>query len=645
MYDTIKQAPLAIALTLAGTFLTPNAAGAASMDERLDQLDLPPGFDIEVYAEVPGARSLAFGQSTGTVFVGTRGKKLFGVVDKNKDRKADRVVTLMDDLKVGNGVAMHQGNLYVAEQHRITRVGGAGFDIDMPFAQMREEIFTDLPDKAHHGWRYIAFGPDGKLYVTVGAPCNICDPEGIEATVIRMDPDGSDMEVYARGVRNSVGIDFQPDTGTPYFTDNGVDMMGDERPAGELNAAPEAGMHFGFPYYAGGDDRQSDWEDKEPPQEVTFPVTEFRAHTANLGFRFYTGDMFPAEYQHDAIVAQHGSWNRSEPIGYRLMRVTFDEDGNATGKKVFVDGWLQDGEAWGRPVDTLQMPDGSLLVSDDYADVIYRISYKGDDADTNAGESETTADFAMPESVVAHADGRQFITEIGEFGKDGDGRVTVIDPDGNRRTLAEGMDDPKGIDLWRDSLYVADNTRLRRVGLDGDTSVVADTGDFPGTATFLNDVEVDGKGRVYVSDSGSEAGDNAGIYRVSPEGEVELVFDATESDAMSRPNGLLMDGPNHLLVADFGNGRLFRLQLDTGELTTLNNGFGGADGLVRDSHGNLYVSDWNNGRVFMLHDLRATPMLLRDGFKAAADIALSADGRKLLVPDMKAGSLLTLPLD
>ncbi len=645
MYNSIKQAPMAIALTLAGAVLTPGAAAAASMDQRLDQLDLPPGFRIEVYAEVPGARSLAFGQSTGTVFVGTRGKKLFGVVDKNKDRKADRVVTLMDDLKVGNGVAMHQGNLYVAEQHRITRVGGAGFDLDLPFEQMREEIFTDLPDKAHHGWRYIAFGPDGKLYVTVGAPCNICDPEGIEATVIRMNPDGSDMEVYARGVRNSVGIDFQPGTGTPYFTDNGVDMMGDERPAGELNAAPEAGMHFGFPYYAGGDDRQSDWEDKEPPQEVTFPVTKFRAHTANLGFRFYTGEMFPAEYQHDAIVAQHGSWNRSEPIGYRLMRVTFDEEGNATGKKVFVDGWLQDGEAWGRPVDTLQMPDGSLLVSDDYAGVIYRISYRTDGESGSATKADTATDFAMPESVVAHADGRQFVTEIGEFGKDGDGRVTVIDPDGKRRTLAEGMDDPKGIDLWRDSLYVADNTRLRRVGLDGDTSVVADTDDFPGTATFLNDVEVDGKGRVYVSDSGSEAGDNAGIYRVSPEGEVELVFDATESDAMSRPNGLLMDGPHALLVADFGNGRLFRLQLDTGELTTLNNGFGGADGLVRDSHGNLYVSDWNNGRVFMLHDLRATPMLMRDGFKAAADIALSADGRKLLVPDMKAGSLLTLPLD
>lgn len=645
MHKTIKRAPLAIALTLAGAVLTPGMADAASMDERLDHLNLPPGFRIEVYAEVPGARSLAFGQSTGTVFVGTRGKKLFGVVDKDKDRKADRVVTLMDDLKVGNGVAMHQGNLYVAEQHRITRVGGAGFDIDMPFSQMREEIFTDLPDKAHHGWRYIAFGPDGKLYVTVGAPCNICDPEGIEATVIRMDPDGSNMEVYARGVRNSVGIDFQPGTGIPYFTDNGVDMMGDERPAGELNAAPEAGMHFGFPYYAGGDDRQNDWKDKEAPQDVTFPVTEFRAHTANLGFRFYTGEMFPGDYRGDAIVAQHGSWNRSSPIGYRLMRVAFDDDGNATGKDVFVDGWLQDGEAWGRPVDTLQLPDGSLLVSDDYAGVIYRISYQADGESDSANKADTASDFAMPESVVAHADGRLFVTEIGEFGKDGDGRVTVITPDGERRTLADGLDDPKGIDLWRDELYVADNTRLRRVGLDGETSVVADTGDFPGTATFLNDVEIDGEGRVYVSDSGSDAGDNAGIYRVSPEGEAELVFDATESDAMNRPNGLLMDGPDALLVADFGNGRLFRLQLNTGELTTLNNGFGGADGLVRDSHGNLYVSDWNNGRVFMLHDLRATPMLMRDGFKAAADIALSADGRKLLVPDMKAGSLQTLPLD
>ncbi|HBX59357.1 MAG TPA: hypothetical protein DEG65_03845, partial [Methylophaga sp.] len=260
------------------------------------------------------------------VFVGTRGQKAYAVVDRNKDRKADEVVTILDDLKVGNGIAMYQGNLYIAEQNRIARYAAPGFDLSLPFKEMREVIYEDLPDKAHHGWRYIDFGPDGKLYVTVGAPCNICDVKGQEATIIRMNPDGSDVEIYAEGIRNSVGMDFQPDTGTLYFTDNNTDMMGDDIPPGELNAAPEKGMHFGFPYYAGGKERHEDWADKTPPKDVTYPVVEFQAHAAALGMKFYTGNMFPEDFKGDVIIAQHGSWNRTEPVGYQLMRVTFDEN-------------------------------------------------------------------------------------------------------------------------------------------------------------------------------------------------------------------------------------------------------------------------------------------------------------------------------
>lgn len=624
-------------------------AGTASADveDNLSKLNLPDGFNIEVYAEVPSARQMAFGQSTGTVFVGTRGEKVYAVVDKNKDRKADKVVTIMDDLKVGNGVTMYQGNLYVAEQHRIARYSAPGFDLSLPFSEMRDVIYEDLPDKSHHGWRYIDFGPDGKLYVTVGAPCNICEVSGIEATIIRMNPDGSDAEIYAHGIRNSVGIDFHPKTGVLYFTDNNTDMMGDDRPPGEFNAAPEQGMHFGFPYYAGGRDRHEDWKDKEPPQEVTFPESEFQAHTASLGFKFYTGDMFPADYRGDAIIAQHGSWNRTEPVGYKLMRVTFDDANKVSGKEVFIDGWLQSGEAWGRPTDVLQLPDGSLLVSDDYNGVIYRISYGEEDAgkpqSVQAKDApEAVSDLAMPESAVAHPDGRVFVSEIGEFGKDGDGQISVIGSDGSKSTLAQFLDDPKGIDLWNDKLYVADNDKLLEVGMDGDVKVFAKPEDFPGTPQFLNDVEIDGQGNVYVSDSGKDNGDNSGIYKVTQAGEVSEIIgsDAT----VKRPNGLLMDGPGQLLVADFGTGDLYRLDINSGKLNALNSGFGGADGLVRDSRGYLYVSDWNNGKVWQLTEPKATPQLIGDGYKAAADIGLAADGNHLLLPDMKAGQLHYLPI-
>ncbi|HSR63828.1 MAG TPA: PQQ-dependent sugar dehydrogenase, partial [Gammaproteobacteria bacterium] len=206
---------------------------------------------------------------------------------------------------------------------------------------------------------------------------NICELNGIEGTLIRMDPDGKNMEVFASGVRNSVGMDFHPETGVLHFTDNGTDMMGDLIPPGEFNAAPKAGMHFGYPWYAGGKERHKDWKDRQPPGEVTYPAVEFGAHGAPLGVLFYTGNMFPEDLKNDALVMQHGSWNRSEPFGYRILRVRFDEKGNATGKEIFIDGWLIDGEAWGRPVDALQLPDGSVLVSDDYQGVIYRIYYEG----------------------------------------------------------------------------------------------------------------------------------------------------------------------------------------------------------------------------------------------------------------------------
>lgn len=635
-------------LTLAslGLISTASFAGAADVEKNMHKLNVPDGFNVEVYAEVPGARQMALGQSTGTVFVGTRGSKVYAVVDRNKDRKADEVVTILDDLKVGNGVAMYQGNLYVAEQNRIARYAAPGFDLTLPFKEMREVIYEDLPDKAHHGWRYIDFGPDGKLYVTVGAPCNICDVEGMEATIIRMNPDGSEAEVYAEGIRNSVGMDFQPETGVLYFTDNGGDMLGDDIPPEELNAAPEKGLHFGFPYYVGGDTQHDDWKDKTPPKDVTFPVAEFQAHTAGLGMKFYTGNMFPEDFKGDVIIAQHGSWNHTEPVGYQLMRVTFDDNNQVSGQETFIDGWLQDGEAWGRPTDVLQLPDGSVLVSDDFNGVIYRVSYGEEAAPASTTASthstKTIEGLVMPESAIAHPDGRVFVTEIGEFGKQGDGKVTVVNTDGSTETLVDGLNDPKGIDMFDNTLYVADVDQLLKISLDGQSEVIVKADGFPGKPVFLNDVEIDGHGNIYVSDSGDDDGKYAGIYLITAEGKVSEIINA--KSGIKRPNGLLMDGYNKMLVADFGTGDLFQLDIAAAKATKVNSGFGGADGLVRDTDGFLYISDWANGKVWQLNEPKATPQLITDEYESAADIALSADGKHILMPDMKAGKLYFLPI-
>lgn len=650
MKTRYKIANIFVFATL-GLHTISSLAGIAEVEANLSKLKMPPGFKVEVYAEVPGARQMTLG-TNGNVYVGTRGNKLYAVVDKNKDRKVDQVLTLMDDLKIGNGVAMHDGNLYIAEQHRITRVSAPDFDLNLPFMQMREVIYDQLPDKAHHGWRYIAFGPDNKLYVTIGAPCNICDPQGTEASIIRMNPDGSNVETFAKGARNSVGMDFQPSTNTLFFTDNGVDMMGDDIPHDELNAAPKKGMHFGFPFYAGGNARQAEWKDKTPPKDVTYPVAEFQAHSANLGFKFYTGKQFPTEYQNSAIIAQHGSWNRTKPVGYQLMRVTFDEKNQVKKSEVFIDGWLSNGEIWGRPNDVLQLPDGSLLVSDDYNDVIYRVSY-GEQATkptlkTSATSIAPLAGLQMPESAIAHPDGRIFITEIGEFGKNGDGKITVLNTDGTTKTLADGLNDPKGIDLFNNQLYVADVNQVVRIDLDGKKIVIAKPSDFQNTPVFLNDIEIDGLGNVYVSDSGDDNGKHGAIYKITPAGEVIQIIN--DKSGIKRPNGLLMDGTNRLLVADFGTGKLFQVTFDgvsskpKTKVTLLNSGFGGADGLIRDTNGILYISDWASGKVWQLIEPKSTPQLITEGHQSAADISLSADGQYVLMPDMKAGKLIPLQI-
>jgi glucose/arabinose dehydrogenase len=338
-------------------------------------ITLPPGFSIAVYAgNVPGARSMALG-AKGTLFVGTRDTgKVYAVIDRNGDHVADEVITIASGLQMPNGVAFRHGSLYVAEVSRVLRYDNIEERLKNPPRPVI--VNSSFPDKTHHGWKFIRFGPDGKLYVPVGAPCNVCEEKDPRfATIMRMDPDGSHLEIFASGVRNTVGFDWHPRTGELWFTDNGRDWLGDNLPPDELNRAPRAGLHFGFPYWHGRNVPDPEFGKKRGPDEFVPPEMELGPHVASLGMRFYTGAMFPESYRNQIFIAEHGSWNRSVPIGYRITLVRLKEN-RAVSYETFAEGWLKNGKVTGRPVDLQVMPDGSMLVSDDKAGAIYRISYR-----------------------------------------------------------------------------------------------------------------------------------------------------------------------------------------------------------------------------------------------------------------------------
>ncbi|OGU17053.1 MAG: sorbosone dehydrogenase [Geobacteraceae bacterium GWC2_53_11] len=347
----------------------------SSQQARLADITLPPGFAISVYAaNVPGARSMTLG-ANGTLFVGSRSEgKVYAVIDRTGDGTADEVVTIARGLRSPNGVAFRDGALYVAEINRVLRFDAIETRLRNPPAAV--VVNASLPDKSHHGWKFIRFGPDGRLYVPVGAPCNVCDEKDPRfASIMRMNPDGSKLEIFARGVRNTVGFDWHPRTGELWFTDNGRDWLGDNQPPDELNRATRPGLHFGFPYLHGRNIPDPEFGKNRHRDEFVLPEMELGAHVASLGMRFYTGAMFPDRYRDQIFIAEHGSWNRSDPSGYRIILVRIREN-RAVSYEVFAQGWLDKGTAWGRPVDLQIMPDGSLLVSDDKAGALYRISYR-----------------------------------------------------------------------------------------------------------------------------------------------------------------------------------------------------------------------------------------------------------------------------
>ncbi len=336
----------------------------------LAAIKLPPGFSIEAYAAAPGARSMALG-AKGTVFVGTREEgKVYAVTGTDTTRPTVRVIA--SGLNQPNGVAFRDGDLYVAAVDKILRFPGIEDRLADP--PEPERVPASLPSDKHHGWKYIAFGPDGKLYVPVGAPCNICVRDLPYSSIQRLDVRTGEQETFARGIRNTVGFDWHPRTRELWFTENGRDWLGDDSPPDSLNRAPKAGLDFGFPFCNAGKPDPEFGKNADCAYYAPNAAL-IQAHSAALGMKFYTGSMFPEEYQGRIFVAEHGSWNRSKPVGYQVSVATTRDDGTATYAS-FATGWLKGSAAWGRPVDVLVMPDGALLVSDDRAGMLYRIAYK-----------------------------------------------------------------------------------------------------------------------------------------------------------------------------------------------------------------------------------------------------------------------------
>ena len=352
---------------------TAGTGAPAAPSLPLDRIKLPPGFEISVFADnVPNARAMALGDK-GTLFVGSmRAGKVYAV--RSREGKAVETLVVASGLNMPVGVAFRSGALYVSAIDRILRLDKIEERLLQPPAP--QLVTNRFPGDTHHGWKFIAFGPDGLLYVPVGAPCNVCDPDSNRyANIMRMQADGSGLEVFARGVRNSVGFDWHPETRELWFTDNGRDALGDDQPDCELNHAPKKDMHFGFPFCHAGDIADPEFGHLRACREFTPPAAKLGAHVAPLGMRFYTGAMFPAAYKNNIFIAEHGSWNRTQKSGYRVVRV-ITAPGQPPRQDVFAEGWLQGQSAWGRPADVLPMPDGALLVSDDQAGVIYRISYR-----------------------------------------------------------------------------------------------------------------------------------------------------------------------------------------------------------------------------------------------------------------------------
>jgi glucose/arabinose dehydrogenase len=377
----------AITALLCRAFVLACTSAGGATAQGPTQLTVPRGFQVSVFADsVRNARSMALGP-LGTLFVGSQyAGQVYAIVDRNNDRKADRVIVIAKGLNQPNGVAMRNGALYVATANQLLRFDDIERRLDSPPAPV--VVRDNLPNpREGHTWKFIAFGPDDLLYMSVGSTCNVCEPAPMTAAIVRMKPDGSNLEVFADGIRNSVGFDWHPTTHELWFTDNGRDLMGDDVPNDELNVAWKAGLNFGFPFCHQGDVPDPQFGAQRPCSTSEPPVQKLGAHVAAIGMTFYTGTMFPRSYRNSVIIAQHGSWNRSTPSGYRVM-VAHTNERRVTAYEPLVDGFLPASQsaaaggrgatrvATGRPADVLQLPDGSILISDDTGNRILRVTYR-----------------------------------------------------------------------------------------------------------------------------------------------------------------------------------------------------------------------------------------------------------------------------
>lgn len=372
----LVAAAVAVAATVSSTIFSQGRGAPPPV--QLEKIKLPPGFQISIFAEgLRNARSLTLSPK-GTVFVGSdRAGSVYALRDDNRDGKADKVITVVSGMRTPNGVAFKDGSLYVAEINRVLRFDNIESKLE---GAGEPAVVTDtFPSDRHHGWKFIRFGPDGMLYVPVGAPCNVCDRGDPYNTIHRMKPDGSGLEIFARGVRNTVGFDWHPTTRELWFTDNGRDNFGDDQPGDELNRAPKAGLNFGFPFCHEGKIPDPEFGAKGTCSQSEPPAQRLQPHAGAIGMRFYTGTQFPQQYRNQIFIAEHGSWNRGPGVPYNGNRVSMVtvQGSKAVKYEPFAEGWLEHRQRWGRPVDIEVLADGSMLVSDDFAGVIYRITYSG----------------------------------------------------------------------------------------------------------------------------------------------------------------------------------------------------------------------------------------------------------------------------
>jgi glucose/arabinose dehydrogenase len=633
-------------------------AAAVATAQSPEQLRAPAGFHVEVFADsVQGARSMALGLR-GTVFVGSqRAGNVYAVVDRNGDHKAERVVVIASGLDWPNGVAMRNGALYVATNSRLLRFDDIERRLDSPPAAV--VVRDSLPNSnAGHTWKFIAFGADDLLYMTIGAPCNVCEDPPLVSTILRMKPDGSSPEVFADGVRNSMGFAWHPVSREMWFTDNGRDGLGDDVPSDELNVAWRAGLHFGFPYCHQGDVSDPQFGAQRACATTEPPVFKPGAHVAALGFTFYTGTMFPLSYQNAVILAEHGSWNRSAPSGYRVMAARTDGR-RVTSYEPLVEGFQRPGApggweatraAFGRPVDVLQLPDGSILISDDVGNRLLRVSYRGGARAGPQRRSEVTInDTAMQaENLTSSEDGTLY------FGSMAKGTIYRAAPGASRaepwilasatgltRVLGVLADDRSGT-LWvcqnatggRDGAPVTGQTGLRSFDLK--SGAATGTYPFPANSRICNDIAVAADGAVYVSESYGGR-----VHRLKPgAGALDVWVSHPDLQVI---DGLAFLGDGSLYVNTFDTGRLFRIPVNAdgsaGTVAPIETSMTltRPDGL-RTAGPRTLIQAEQGGRVaeLTISGNRAEVRVLRDSLTRASGVTVVGDTAFVLVEFAKA---------